>query len=65
MATYRKMSEEVWQMPLQIPQKKNNDGYSYFSNLDDLLEPHVYMGKVEKIGDQRSIIDYLEFHKKD
>lgn len=62
---YNKLSEQFIHTSVRMPKRKNNDGYSYFSSIDDLVEPPRYVGKIEKIGDQQSIVEYMKSQKKD
>lgn len=61
---YNKLSEQFIHTSVRMPKRKNNDGYSYFSSIDDLVEPPRYTGKIEKVGDQSSIIEFMKLHNK-
>ena len=52
------MREQFIKTSIRTPRKKSND--SSFSSVYDFCEPHSYIGKIEKVGDQRSIIAYMK-----
>ena len=58
---YRQIRKELSETTIRTP-CKTNGGWSYFFNPDDVLEPPRYTGYVKKIGDKRSIIDYMKDH---
>ena len=57
-AYWAKAREQFIKTTIRTPRKKSND--SCFSSIDDLCEPPRYVGKIEKVGDQRSIIEYMK-----
>ena len=52
------MREKFIKTSIRTPRKKSND--SCFSSVYELCEPPRYVGKIEKVGDQRSIIEYMK-----
>ena len=63
-AYYKNLRMQFIRTTIRTPKRKNNEGFSYFSSIDDLAEPPRYIGKIEKVGDQRSIIEYMKMHNK-
>lgn len=63
-AYYKSLREQFIQTTIRTPKRKNNEGFSYFFTIDDLAEPPRYIGKIEKVGDQSSIIEFMKLHNK-
>ena len=57
-AFFKKQREEFMKVSIRTPRKKEHD--SCFSSVEDLCEPPRYTGKLEKVGDQRSIIEHMK-----
>lgn len=57
-AYWSKLREQFIKTSIRKPYREFND--SCFSNGYDFCEPPRYVGNIEKIGDQRSIIQYMK-----
>lgn len=57
-AYYAKLRQEFIKTSIRTPRKEPN--YSCFSSLAYLCDPPRYTGRIKKVGDQRSIIEYMK-----
>lgn len=60
--SYRKLKEQFIETSIRTPSRENNEGFSYFFTIDDILDPPRYTGETEKVGDQSSIIEFMKLH---